>query len=79
MSVTLLLGAGNVALQRFRIAVDLLLAVCMLVQEMAKQCYLLRLDIEVEMCDLRYWFSDGCRTVLDPLRSNQSDFSLGRV
>ena len=53
MSVTLLLGAGNVTLRRFRISVDLLLAICMLVQEMAKQCYLLRLDIKVTMyCSL---------------------------
>ena len=35
MSVTLLLEAGYVALRRFRIAVDLVLAVCMLVQEVA--------------------------------------------
>ena len=42
MSVTLLLEAGYVALRRFRIAVDLVLAVCMLVQEMASKLLQLR-------------------------------------
>ena len=39
----MLLGEGDVALRRFRIAVDLLLAICVLVQEVADMLFQLGL------------------------------------